>query len=650
MIQDDLSEFSPDIAGLKNISRMFDNTPVIIVITDRLGVVEYVNSGFTRVTGFTQEETRGRKINLIKSGYHDDGFYREMWQTLLSGKIWEGEIRNRRKNGNLYWESATISPILSQDGGVIQFLKVSNDITENRKLTDMLVRSRDFIQRVMETAGAMAVLDREYTIIRGNDRLASLAGFPGEDLAGRDFLSLIEPEHKEKLRSEIDQIISSHEGSATVEHVILRGENGRRIIQMTMNSFVQDGKVTGLVIILDDVTEMRRADRERKVILKAITESPASVVITDVTGSITYVNPKFTEVTGYGTEEVMGENPSILKSGMQEREFYRELWKTILSGKEWRGEFHNRRKNGELYWEQASISPIMTDGGEISHFVAVKEDITESKRNEIALRESEKQLRNHNERMLQDLRQAREIIDRLYPMDVPVMPGISVTTRFIPMEMVGGDFYTWYSGEPGVITFLMGDVAGHGVPAALFLSLVRSISDRLMPVLGKHPARLLDSLNRELIGSLSSYFLTAVALTIEIRKDRSGARISLASGGHPPVLLARKSSASMEDLNPPGKLLGVVADIGFEEESNELLPGDRIYLYTDGLIEVMNREKQLINLEGVRSIIMDGGGVTLDESIDNLLVSLDRYREGAPYGDDLLLIGIEIDKGTDYVE
>lgn len=256
----------------------------------------------------------------------------------------------------------------------------------------------------------------------------------------------------------------------------------------------------------------------------------------------------------------------------------------------------------------------------------------------------------HDDGFYREMWQTGEIIDRLYPMDVPVMPGISVTTRFIPMELVGGDFYTWYSGEPGVITFLMGDVAGHGVPAALFLSLVRSISDRLMPVLGKHPARLLESLNRELIGSLSSYFLTAVALTIEIRKDRSGARISLASGGHPPVLLARKSSASMEDLNPPGKLLGVLADIGFEEESHELLPGDRIYLYTDGLIEVMNREKQLINLEGVRSIIMDGGGVTLDESIDNLLVSLDRYREGAPYGDDLLLIGIEIDKGTDYVE
>jgi PAS domain S-box-containing protein len=435
-----------------------------------------------------------------------------------------------------------------------------------------------------------------------------------------------------------------------VEHVLARDEEEQRTVQMTMNSLVRDGKVTGLVIILYDVTEMKRSDRERRVILKAITESPASVVITDVTGSITYVNPKFTEVTGYTDDEAMGKNPSILKSGMQDREFYSRLWETILSGNEWRGEFHNRKKNGELYWEQASISPIINDDGDISHFVAVKEDITEAKRKEFALRESEKKLRDHNEQMLHDLQQAREIIDRLYPMDVPVMPGISLATRFIPMELVGGDFYTWYSSEPGIITFLMGDVAGHGVPAALFLSLVRSLSDRLMPVHGKHPARLLEHLNRELIGSLSSYFLTAVALTLEIREDRSGAILRLASGGHPPVMLMRNSADSMEYLNPSGRLLGILEDIEFYEESHECMPGDRIYLYTDGLIEVMNREKQLINLDGASSMILDSPGVTLDESLDNLLVSLERYREGMPYGDDLLLIGIEIDKGTGYVE
>ena len=108
-------------------------------------------------------------------------------------------------------------------------------------------------------------------------------------------------------------------------------------------------------------------------------QSPASVVITDLEGKIEYVNPKFTQVTGYSVEEAIGQNPRILKSGEWPSEAYRELWETITAGKEWRGEFHNKRKDSTLYWEYASISPIRNEKGEITHFLAVKEDITERK-------------------------------------------------------------------------------------------------------------------------------------------------------------------------------------------------------------------------------------------------------------------------------
>ena len=122
---------------------------------------------------------------------------------------------------------------------------------------------------------------------------------------------------------------------------------------------------------------------------RAVEQSPASVVITDTDGTIEYVNPKFTRVTGYSPDEVLGMNPRILKSGEQPPEVYRELWETITAGREWRGEFHNRRKDGELFWEFASISPIVDERGKITHFVAVKEDITERKRAEEALTRSE---------------------------------------------------------------------------------------------------------------------------------------------------------------------------------------------------------------------------------------------------------------------
>ena len=119
---------------------------------------------------------------------------------------------------------------------------------------------------------------------------------------------------------------------------------------------------------------------------RAVEQSPASVVITDTRGAIEYVNPKFTQRSGYTADEIIGKTPRILKSGQQPHEFYAKLWKTITAGNEWEGEFCNRAKNGELYWELACISPIRDDSGTITGFVGVKEDITEWKRLEENLR------------------------------------------------------------------------------------------------------------------------------------------------------------------------------------------------------------------------------------------------------------------------
>jgi PAS domain S-box-containing protein len=115
---------------------------------------------------------------------------------------------------------------------------------------------------------------------------------------------------------------------------------------------------------------------------RAVEQSPASIVITNPAGDIEYVNPKFVHVTGYTLAEALGKNPRILKSGDKSPEAYRELWQTITAGKEWSGEFHNKKKNGELYWESASISPIRDLAGRVTHYVAVKEDITARKQTE----------------------------------------------------------------------------------------------------------------------------------------------------------------------------------------------------------------------------------------------------------------------------
>ncbi len=132
----------------------------------------------------------------------------------------------------------------------------------------------------------------------------------------------------------------------------------------------------------NEIAEHKCAEEQIRKLSHAIEYSSAAIMITDTKGNIEYANPKFTQITGYSIEEVIGKNPRVLKSGKTSPEVYKELWKAITSGKEWRGEFYNKKRNGDLYWESASISPVKGDKGVITHFIAVKEDITERRKME----------------------------------------------------------------------------------------------------------------------------------------------------------------------------------------------------------------------------------------------------------------------------
>ena len=169
------------------------------------------------------------------------------------------------------------------------------------------------------------------------------------------------------------------------------------------------GNITGGVVIGTDITDRKRIEDDLRKLSMAVEQSPATVVITDTQGKIEYVNPKFTRLTGYTPEEAIGQNPRILKSGETPTAVYKELWKTIISGKEWQGEFHNKKKNGELYWESALIAPVKDDTGKIRHFLAVKEDITERKRAEQDLKEAKMQADLYLDLMCHDINNLNQI-------------------------------------------------------------------------------------------------------------------------------------------------------------------------------------------------------------------------------------------------
>ncbi len=174
---------------------------------------------------------------------------------------------------------------------------------------------------------------------------------------------------------------ASHAGDVDPHTYIEKVDDGRWYL--ASDNTTSDG---GRVSVRVDITASKQAEVDLRKLERAMEQSPASVVITDTNGSIEYVNPKFEEISGYSAKEVLGQNPRILKSGEKSAEEYKDMWDTLKAGKEWRGYFHNKRKDGSIYWESATISSLRGEDGGITHFIAVKEDITARKRAEDQLR------------------------------------------------------------------------------------------------------------------------------------------------------------------------------------------------------------------------------------------------------------------------
>jgi diguanylate cyclase (GGDEF)-like protein/PAS domain S-box-containing protein len=182
-------------------------------------------------------------------------------------------------------------------------------------------------------------------------------------------------EHSRKYRKDMIYVFRGNKFEGR-EYTIIRKDNTRFAALVSCTPVFEQEKVVGLRAIITDISEQKSKESQLRNLFQAVEQSPSSVVITDHEGKIEYVNRKFQQVTGYTLEEVRGQNPNLLKSGILPRKVYRELWDTILAGADWQGEFCNKKKTGELFWEYATISPIKSTEGIITHFLAQSEDIT----------------------------------------------------------------------------------------------------------------------------------------------------------------------------------------------------------------------------------------------------------------------------------
>lgn len=310
----------------------------------------------------------------------------------------QSEFRVIWPDGSERWVCSRGRHLFDAAGQPERLVGVAFDITE-RKHAELARRRSELQQRAIldNIPDPIWMKDIQGRFLAVNKAWCAFTGKSSDEALGKRDIEIFPAVVAEWLRAQDLGVIAAVEPQRWEETMLDRDGNARTFETIKARFADPSGKVSGTVGIARDISDRKRSDRQLRQLSRAVEQSPVSIVITDKEGVIEYVNPKFTAVTGYSLEEAQGHTPRLLKSNVMPAEHYRRLWGTLLEGQEWRGELHNRKKNGDLFWELACISPITDRSGTITHFVAVKEDITEAKRLEAfrhALLDLGKQLNN----------------------------------------------------------------------------------------------------------------------------------------------------------------------------------------------------------------------------------------------------------------
>ncbi len=355
--------------------KTFEISPDSITISSMAdGKYIDVNKGFLEVTGYSREEIIGKTSSDINVWSNIDERDALLKKLVNKEKINNVEAKFRMKNGSIITAliSATIMELNSED--VILF--VVRDITDMKKAEHALKLSEARYSRIANLTYEGILIHKNGIVIDVNKALEKISGYSYEELVGKDIIKLLVVEKYQGML--IENMKRNYVKPSEIEGIRKDGT----IIQIEMESqeIEYDNHEENIrVTAIRDITVKKKNEFEILKLSNAIEQSPVSIVIINIDGNIEYVNPKFSQITGYSFDEAINQDLRVLIADEQPEEFYKELWETISDGKEWEGEFNNKKKNGELFWERAVISPIKNADGKIAHYMAIKEDITEYK-------------------------------------------------------------------------------------------------------------------------------------------------------------------------------------------------------------------------------------------------------------------------------
>ncbi|HEY6410206.1 MAG TPA: SpoIIE family protein phosphatase [Ktedonobacteraceae bacterium] len=387
----------------------------------------------------------------------------------------------------------------------------------------------------------------------------------------------------------------------------------------------QAARISGGVVMFHDFTQGREALQSILLLSQVVEQTTDCVVLTDQQGIIQYVNPAFEVTTGYPRNEVLGLTPRVLKSGLHDAEFYRQMWAQLTQGLAFEGMVINRKKNGELYWAQQTITPMQDESDHLTHFVSVSQDITD--------------LRKKQEQEFQ-LQLARDVQQRFYAA-APTVPGFDIGASAHPADETGGDYFDFITMVDGSLIIAVADVKGHGFSAALVMALTRAYL-RCFAAMQLELDDILVRVNQMLLHDLEPGHFVTVSL---VRLHPLHRTLSYAGAGHVPgfvLLESGKVKCALDSYGPP---LGLFPDSKFSlQPLISLAPGEVAVLLTDGVTESTTPDGDQFGSQRVLDYIQGHIHEPARQIVQGIYHATRAFVKGNFQDDDITSVIIKVDR------
>ncbi len=369
-----------------------------ILVIDRDYRITDINNSALRTLGFSREKAIGRHCYDVSHGLDspcDENTGKRdgcgLLQVFEKGEVCSFHHKHINKSGQPRHIDLLCSPLRDMNGRIIQMVEAVRDVTDLFAAQEALAESEEKFRSLFNNAPLPYMsLDENGSLVDVNPAWLETLGYSKKDALGKSVEAFLHAGIHKRFKA----CFKEFKRSGQCCGVELRLKHGKgHYIDVSFTGRIPNHQGDGFLqayCVFEDITDRKQAEENLRRLISAINHTTEAIIITDIEGSIQYINPAFEHVTGYSVEEVLGQNPRFLNSGKQDKAFYRQMWQTILSGETWRGRITNRRKDGALYTEENVISPVLNNAGDAVNFVAVKRDISDEIQMEEKLRQSQK--------------------------------------------------------------------------------------------------------------------------------------------------------------------------------------------------------------------------------------------------------------------